>query len=803
MDDCVSPFCVGHHDPRRALPVTPQAVHDAHAANYDMLTGPITTSHFHSRVMTLLSSALMDGSPSAALDIAQQRNGSAVVIPPLTPADSSLTPNATISQIIGFTSPWIDLCSLDPVIADVSRQVLKLELSYAAFCGLTYVLIPGPQLAGLIDNEPGLAQYARAILDGLSQAPFIQFHIWLPIMQHPDSDKQEIGDLRQFARPAFQPHESKAPRLDLFGSWEAWDIIRSICKYSSRLFVALDLPKLLPPVTVQSRWYSEPVRLLTLDASIFVKNPKGYPVLSKAHQALITRFIRLRTPPWFLLCNCGPIPQATNGNSLHDIVSPAVFPTPAESSQTRVLKDATPHLSYLRNLQSRQPPLAPIERFGAGYQDFLQAPLQPLAVNLESITYEVFERDPVKYDQYEKAIARALHDWVEQGKPTSNPDGRVVVAVVGAGRGPLVTRALRASDDVGVDIDMWALEKNPNAFVLLQTHNQTIWNQRVNLVKSDMRTWRGPVKEDIGNPIRQTYNKVRDEAAETEAADDTRQPPTTYTLSNDIESIGTSKPIFYKIDILISELLGSFGDNELSPECLDGVQHLLNPVHGISIPASYTAYISPIAAPKLYADINNSMILSIPNAAEIPYVVMLNAIDLISTIPSRATSSPVSDCPKHRHHTTSVPSLPLPVILPTWAFHHPNHTISSATSSSSNAHNTRFSATTFPIPSRAAIHGLAGYFESVLYSGVELSTNPLTMQAKSEDMISWFPIYFPLKQAVFAPDESEALVCMWRKTDGRKVWYEWAVDVYLRVMGRRTRVGGSELHSSEKEGCLM
>jgi len=30
------------------------------------------------------------------------------------------------------------------------------------------------------------------------------------------------------------------------------------------------------------------------------------------------------------------------------------------------------------------------------------------------------------------------------------------------------------------------------------------------------------------------------------------------------------------VDILISELLGSFGDNELSPECLDGAQTVLN-----------------------------------------------------------------------------------------------------------------------------------------------------------------------------------------------------------------------------------
>ena len=30
-----------------------------------------------------------------------------------------------------------------------------------------------------------------------------------------------------------------------------------------------------------------------------------------------------------------------------------------------------------------------------------------------------------------------------------------------------------------------------------------------------------------------------------------------------------------KADILVSELLGSFGDNELSPECLDGAQRYL------------------------------------------------------------------------------------------------------------------------------------------------------------------------------------------------------------------------------------
>jgi type II protein arginine methyltransferase len=46
----------------------------------------------------------------------------------------------------------------------------------------------------------------------------------------------------------------------------------------------------------------------------------------------------------------------------------------------------------------------------APYLDYLQSPLQPLMDNLESQTYEAFEKDPVKYKQYELAITAALLD---------------------------------------------------------------------------------------------------------------------------------------------------------------------------------------------------------------------------------------------------------------------------------------------------------------------------------------------------------------------------------------------------------
>ena len=130
-----------------------------------------------------------------------------------------------------------------------------------------------------------------------------------------------------------------------------------------------------------------------------------------------------------------------------------------------------------------------MERFGQGYQDYLQSPLQPLTDNLESITYEVFEKDPVKYDWYERAIAAALQDL-----KGPRDDEIFVVAIVGAGRGPLVTRALLASQKTGIKIECYAVEKNPNAFILLEQRNQTdpLWGRKVNVQKSDMRSWGKP-----------------------------------------------------------------------------------------------------------------------------------------------------------------------------------------------------------------------------------------------------------------------------------------------------------------------
>ncbi|OAL50362.1 arginine N-methyltransferas-like protein [Pyrenochaeta sp. DS3sAY3a] len=760
-----------------------------------MLTSPITNDHFHARVLSLLSSysqALSESSLPQSLPLP--------LVPALDHPDTPLGPTDTIGQLVTFSSSWIDLSSPDPVIAHLSRQVLHLEIAYAAFCGATNVVVPGPRLA---HGQNGVSQYARSIKEALSTGSYIQLHVQLPMDgSKAVTEEDDLGDLARFARPEYTP--TTPSNLNGWSSWDAWNTIRSVCRYHTRLSIILDLPRRLPSLALQSRWFSEPIRLLNLPAATFLVNARQSFVLSKAHQAFIFRCMRLQRGPWMLLSDIGSLPGIDDPEMImsystghlsprtaEDAPSPgsslASAPTPAEAAQlvkkigkkTSSSNDPTPHLSYMRYLQRNQPPKSQIERFGGGFQDYLQSPLQPLTDNLESITYEVFEKDPIKYAWYEQAIAQALKDWQSERRSTSSDNGAVVIAVVGSGRGPLVTRALNASASSGVPVRVYAIEKNPNAYVLLQRHNVETWKGRVTVVKTDMRAWKGPTQQD-----------------------------------------GT----FGKVDILVSELLGSFADNELSPECLDGVQHVLNPDHGISIPASYTAHFTPISTPKLWSDLYTRSTSVDPNAFDIPWVVMLAQFDFLSTDGKETIASQQLSNGTKMHNFNLEPPL-TPIVHTAWEFSHPLPPTILAQASlrkggsavgggggfvggdGANEHNYRQCTISFPIQEQGVCHGLGGYFETVLYSGsegpVELSTNPITMAEKSKDMISWFPIFFPLKNPMTLPANSEVEVSFWRQTDDRKVWYEWLVESYITVNGQRIRLGVSDLHSSKSNGCMM
>ena len=126
----------------------------------------------------------------------------------------------------------------------------------------------------------------------------------------------------------------------------------------------------------------------------------------------------------------------------------------------------------------------------------------------------------------------------------SKSEEEITVMYFGAGRGPLIRKALKAADKAGAKVRVIALDKNPNAIVTLR--NMIVdekLEDRVTLFAGDMRMIQGEIKGDI----------------------------------------------------LMSELLGSFGDNELSPECLNPTAKFLKP-GGIFIPYSYTNYVIPLSS---------------------------------------------------------------------------------------------------------------------------------------------------------------------------------------------------------------
>jgi protein arginine N-methyltransferase 5 len=270
-------------------------------------------------------------------------------------------------------------------------------------------------------------------------------------------------------------------------SWECWHLLHTLCDYSSRVMLALEVTADLPDDARVQRWFAEPLAALILAKDLWLRNAKGYPVLSKRHQAVVRRMLKRR-------------------------------PQIIVRAESQIATQLAHFEQYIRHLERTQPPPNACEAFAVGYQDYLQSPLQPLMDNLESSTYQVFEQDPVKYTRYEEAIYQALIDRVPE-----NTDQTTVIMVLGAGRGPLVTRSLAAADRARRKVQVFAVEKNPNAFLTLQRMKSMLWQDRVTIIWSDMR------------------NLNMDACA----------------------------------DILVSELLGSFGDNELSPECLDGAQRLL------------------------------------------------------------------------------------------------------------------------------------------------------------------------------------------------------------------------------------
>ena len=200
-----------------------------------MLTVPITNAHFRSRVLDLVSTSVAAGASGPGSSFLAS---AFFVVPPLGPDDTDLTPSELNPRLLGFTSPWIDLCSPDPVVADVSRQVLHMELAYAAFCGIGSVFVAEPFIRLGDVASTGLAQYARAVEQGLS----LGANLGVSVVFHMVENARNAPDcaLASMTRPEYvegtATEQGQKAAVDLFGTWDAWNVVRTTCKYSSRLF---------------------------------------------------------------------------------------------------------------------------------------------------------------------------------------------------------------------------------------------------------------------------------------------------------------------------------------------------------------------------------------------------------------------------------------------------------------------------------------------------------------------------------------------------------------------------------------
>jgi protein arginine N-methyltransferase 5 len=584
-------------------------------------------------------------------------------------------------------------------------------------------------------------------------------------------------------------------------TWATWNQVYTMCERSPLLGVMLDLSgygrgkeeeqqggdDAAAAAATLERWLGEPLRAVAVSTADFGPNRRGFPVLRRAVQPVVE--LAFQHTVQLVLTGPGDVAGGGGGGgsadamAADDAAAPATTtadPTPAEAAaaaasaqQQHPLRPYWDFCSYLfRRASNGETVLRALAGGGEGgdgaaaasadpaaaaellsYRDYLQAPLQPLQDNLESQTYETFERDTIKYERYREAVEAALVDlvpaaggrgqraraaaaaaagaggaaarplaphWSAADDPASY-DGTMpttVLMVVGAGRGPLVRASITAAEAAGRPLRVYALEKNPAALVHIQAMvaRNPGWSRVVTIVAADMREWDPPEPADV----------------------------------------------------LVSELLGSFGDNELSPECLDGAQRRLLRPGGISIPSSYTSYLAPCSAGKLweaaraYKDLEH---------LETPYVVR-----------------------PHRHALLSPPQR-------VFNFVHPNPAAgfyggrgdqgsgmagegnaaaagaagAATTTESGIVDNSRRAALAFsrrPGQGPSVCHGFVGYFSCVLYKRVTLSTHP---RDHTPDMASWFPIYFPLREPLALASGERLDVAMWRCTGRGRVWYEWAV----------------------------
>lgn len=435
--------------------------------------------------------------------------------------------------------------------------------------------------------------------------------------------------------------------------------------------------------------------------------------------------------------------------------------------------------------------------------DQLQHPLQPLGDHMANGVYAVFETDRPKYAQYHAAIQEYLRDakreW-EQCDAIGEAacDGlhgarlpQLTLMVLGAGRGPLVTECLLAGETLGVRVHVVIVEKNPAAVLYLQWKMQydvtwqllcDVCDHAVSLVPCDGR-------------------HLSEGAAVIASIHPNHEVGQQHAGSR--PSHDSSDVLLASVRCVISELLGSGGDNELSPECIDGALRELRtvrrrqqyggadvvwrPRHMVSIPMKYDLYVAPLHSTAFTNHVRDA---ARTNAAGLRrHPAGATSADAPRLFTSSAFHSPYV-VNVTRGALVSPPSL-------AWTFCHPPTLIASdntatepATFDGDRSANVCFHVDESP----HRVDGIVGYFTAELYRSMKqeesdaaadvvvlLSTLPSNW---TYGMFSWFPLVLPLVQPSSPPSsvvslerrDVHVLLRRVHNVHRASVHYEWALS---------------------------
>lgn len=609
---------------------------------------------------------------------------------------------------IGLVSSWIELESNDVAIRELSYQVLKHEWDYAKFVGIKKLILAPPR------NLQNLNEYASMISRLLNSDVVAEENVF------------NNNPVLSISLPIFED-------TNPLSTWELWNTIRNLVDYHPNFTISLALPKYKTPSYVVERWISEPVSCLLLSSSIFSPNRFNYPVLNKYNQDIVYQF------------------QKTNGNQqfcddqlviiLHGLEKYSKFFVKAGGEQA--------YLDYTNFLLGKgDKKLAKkyenLMSFGydANLKAFLSSsilpPLKPNSETLPNSVYHTFEKDSMKYEQYETAIFAALQDLRNIPRPAKT----LKIMIAGAGRGPLVSRVFISLQKLGFakhQYKIMAVEKNPQAVLYLQNKNYQDWNNEVQIVKDDIRNLAIPIEDDENE----------------------------------------------KFDLIVSELLGSFGCNELCPEILQFLDLYFSKTSTIFIPWKYSSYLAPVSSSLLYQTLASK---DSRKLFEKPWV--------IHNIPYTVLSSKINEI---------------------WSFAHNGELYGNGeTQIGEDGYSLTFlsrSVTTkFKMKQKCEIHGLLGVFTANLYkNSVVLSILPkkpvkflsptntdLKTYQRTRSLHSWSPMIFPFKQPLYVTDDTELEVFFTRNNDGQRTWYEWSAQSFMYLITDEVPLVSNEPSISEE-----